>query len=108
MGWWRTGRGDDVIDDDGADIVLVAIERLGRGHSPRPDGRLTLEQILATAGAALALEPGELVDDPRQLGTGRLVAEMRDGTRIRDDGQNELGADAARLMRDALDDLAAN
>ena len=61
MGWWATGKGDDIIGDGPADIMTDAlidiVFRYGKGKSRV----LTLQKLLDVLVAALRLDPKSIV-----------------------------------------------
>jgi hypothetical protein len=70
MGWWRTGQGDDIMGDDGAD----AIEGFLKEHAKIEGQKPSFQELLDATANVLQSDGDSILSNPEALGSSEVEA----------------------------------
>ena len=107
MGWWETGKGDDITGDGPADTITQVLTETTQRREGQQRSRPSVEELLSAFVEALRREPTEILEDgsappPRFI---TAVVEPAGGSVV---GGITASQDAALVetLREALEEIA--
>lgn len=82
MGWWRTGKYDDVIGDGPADTLSIALQEFSSQYECQYREKPPLQDVLNVFLKTLQLQPENYICDSHEYSLGQLVAKTESGLTV--------------------------